>query len=1196
MGVVYEAEQVSLGRHVALKVLPHQALANAKHKRRFQREARAAAKLHHTNIVPVFGVGEHEGLPYYVMQFIQGLGLDLVLEELKRMQPGAAPTSLPSGGEIRVSRRDVSGRDVAAAEVARSLMSGTFRQATDDDDEAAEREARLALVATVDAPTPDGAPDRAPDGASAPAIAATSSLSDSFTASSSSITLPGNSSAAGQRARKAQSYWQSVADIGRQVADALDYAHKQGILHRDVKPSNLLLDLRGTVWVTDFGLAKVADPGADNITQAGDILGTLRYMPPEAFDGKSDVRTDVYSLGLTMYELLAMRPAFDEKDRHKLIKQVTTGEPAALAKVNRDAPRDLVTIIHKAIDREPGRRYATAADMASDLQRFLDDEPIQARRQTPLERCVRWARHNPGIATLAGALAAVLFLATVASLLAASYFNSLRLDATQAAQNERGARQDADRARQRAADEARAARKAEEEARNRAIAEAAATALAQQERQRADDNAKKAEEKAEAARKAEDEAKAQLARAEWLVYAGKLSLAQADFETANGALALQYLDDCQWNLRGWEHRYLWTRINAKQTLQHAGAVQGVAFSPDGKRVLTGCRDSTMARIWDTQTGRELLSVRHGVAIRGVAYSSDGTRFITGAGDVNQPGEAKVWDAQTGRLLLTLKAHASWVLSVAFSADSKRIVTGDGDVFSPGAAKVWDAETGKNLQSFAHKRRVWSVAFSPDGKRIVSASGENTAKVWDAQTGAELLTMKGHTDEVLSAALTSDGKHLVTGSMDRTVKLWDAATGKDLRTFKGHTGWVRSAAFSPDDKRIVSSSVDTTVRVWDGATGQGILSLKGHAGDAWSVAFSPDGKRIVSSSEDRTAKVWDAERGQKLLTFHGQQPGPMRGLAFSPDNQRLAAGNCIWDAATGQKLLDLNEARGPRAFSPDGKRIVTGSQDKTAVVWDATTGKQLLVLTGHAGQVLSAAFSPDGKHIATAAYHQNEPGAVRLWDTATGREVLALDGLRARVWSVAFSPDGKRIVTGDDRTAKVWDVATGQEVFALNGHTHEVWCVAFSFDGKHIVTSCLDKMVRVWDAATGQIVRTLSGHTAGVWSVAFSRDGKRIFSGSEDGTVRVWDAGKGQELLTLKPHAGWVQSVAFSPDGKRLAAGSEGGTVTIWVGDKSQAPRNQAERVDRLKERLPGLLREVEQFTNEPDQVRRWQAERARLSE
>src|SRR5262249_42015898 len=202
--------------------------------------------------------------------------------------------------------------------------------------------------------------------------------------------------------RKKQTYWQSVASIGVQVAEALGYAHKQGVQHRDIKPSNLLLDAQGTVWVTDFGLAKADDQ--PNLTHTGDILGTLRYMPPEAFEGKTDGRSDVYSLGLTLYEMLAFRPAYDEKERKRLIKQVTGAAPARLGKLNWAVPRDLETIMHKAIDREPGRRYQTAADLAADLQRFIDDEPIQARRASVPERCWRWCKRSPVVAGLAAAV------------------------------------------------------------------------------------------------------------------------------------------------------------------------------------------------------------------------------------------------------------------------------------------------------------------------------------------------------------------------------------------------------------------------------------------------------------------------------------------------------------------------------------------------------------------------------------------------------------------------------------------------------------------------------------------------------------------------------------------------------------------------------------------------------------------------
>jgi Protein kinase domain len=248
------------------------------------------------------------------------------------------------------------------------------------------------------------------------------------------------------------------------VADALDYAHKQNIQHRDIKPSNLLLDTRGTVWVADFGLAKADDQ--QNLTHTGDVLGTLRYMPPEAFEGRSDARGDIYSLGLTLYELIAMRPAFDQKDRNRLIKEVTSSEPPRLDRLNREVPRDLVTVIHKAIDRDPAHRYASSGELAVDLQRFLDDEPVLARRQTHAERYVRWARRNPVIATLGGVLTFVLVAATVASLLAVRHLNRLRLHEARTAQSERAARRDAELSR----GAAESARQAADESRGRAEA------------------------------------------------------------------------------------------------------------------------------------------------------------------------------------------------------------------------------------------------------------------------------------------------------------------------------------------------------------------------------------------------------------------------------------------------------------------------------------------------------------------------------------------------------------------------------------------------------------------------------------------------------------------------------------------------------------------------------------------------------
>ena len=379
MGVVYEAEQVSLGRRVAIKLLPAAVFRDPTKRRRFEREAKAAARLHHTNIVPVHGFGEHDGTPYYVMQFIPGLGLDAVIDELGRS---------PAGGRTPEPNRPPTGEQAAlSVALARSLLgedgAGTAGWNGPADD--------APTTTSAGGATPDPAPLARPDRGSSASL------------STSGVHLPGQSgSGVGGSAGKKTTYWESVARIGVQVAGALAYAHKQGVLHRDIKPANLLLDLDGIVWVTDFGLAKADD--SDDLTHTGDLLGTLRYMPPEAFEGKSDARSDVYALGLTLFELVALRPAYDERDRNKLVKQVTTGDPPRLRKLRRDAPRDLVTVVEKAIDKDPARRYQTAGALADDLQRFLDGRPITARRATELERVRMWARRRPATAGLVAAL------------------------------------------------------------------------------------------------------------------------------------------------------------------------------------------------------------------------------------------------------------------------------------------------------------------------------------------------------------------------------------------------------------------------------------------------------------------------------------------------------------------------------------------------------------------------------------------------------------------------------------------------------------------------------------------------------------------------------------------------------------------------------------------------------------------------
>jgi serine/threonine protein kinase/tetratricopeptide (TPR) repeat protein len=352
MGIVYEAEQQSLARNVAVKVFPRQTLTDPRQLKRFQREARTAASLHHTNIVPIFNVGEQDGYHYYAMQQIHGIVLDQIIG-------GIALTDCPA------SNRDHANGETPASAKARSNDTNIVEVATQ-------------LLHTVASP---------PSSEEHPPPRSIANLTS-------------------RRSRQHGTYWRGVADIGIQVASALNYAHAKGVFHRDIKPGNLMLDAQGTVWITDFGLAMVVE--AERLSHPGDLLGTLRFMAPEHFNGEHDARSDIYSLGLTLYELLALRPAFQELSRPRLVEKVLNGEIPRLRTVRPEIPSDLEAIVLRAISRDPRRRYQTASQLSDDLRCFLEDRPIRARRIGWMGRSQRWMRRNPAIASLTAALLVVL--------------------------------------------------------------------------------------------------------------------------------------------------------------------------------------------------------------------------------------------------------------------------------------------------------------------------------------------------------------------------------------------------------------------------------------------------------------------------------------------------------------------------------------------------------------------------------------------------------------------------------------------------------------------------------------------------------------------------------------------------------------------------------------------------------------------
>jgi serine/threonine protein kinase/WD40 repeat protein len=1075
MGVVYEAVQETLGRHVALKVLPFEAAADLIHRKRFQREARAAARLHHTNIVPVFDVGEHQGVHYYAMQFIQGQALDEVLVELKRLRRsrkiGTAPNEALPG---------------LAASLAESLQSGQFAVA---DDLAASpatvtRQAPLAPVlrgegSGVRGSVSGGSHPLTPN-PSPPEYRGRGKLEVAASASR-------NHAASGFSTDSSRPYHRSVARIGRQVAEALAYAHTHKVLHRDIKPSNLLLDSQGTVWITDFGLAW--EEGED-LTRTGDVVGTLRYMAPERLGGDADARSDIYSLGLTLYELATLRPAFTESDRLRLVQRITQVEPAPPRKLDPHIPRDLETIILKAIAKETPRRYPSAADMAEDLGRFLDDRPILARRNSYAALAGRWIRRNPGWAATLGVVLGLLLVLAVGGLLVNVHLRTA-LNATQQAESDK-TEQLWQTLVERAAAKHASGRVGQRFETLDAIRKAAAIRPGPELRDEA--LAALVLPDAEVAREWEGCTPDTIGVAFNAAYTryvtqerdGSLFVYQLDESDAHLIARLPnfgkppfhglwmspdgrfvaYGHSCPPDEEGTATGLrLWKLDEPEPTIvlndSKGGYLFAAAFESSGRRFAVGHADGTIT-VWDPETGQEVRRLKVGIAPYSLAFHPREPRLAVIAGDV-----VRFFCIEDGRESPPLPAPkgCKWLSGVAWHPDGRLVATAGSD----GKIRLYDAATQREVMT------PWPavldggtiVAFNHAGDRLISV-GWGPSRVWDVGTGRLLLTLPGAVEQQFSP----DDRLLGHQRDGRKLRLWRLAPGRELRMFRPPDAL--------DTEQLLPAVADDEGQ-WLAAQGNDKVNR---------LRFFPLGGGLESASVplpfDQSAEVCGYLRAEGWLTQGGN-------------------GLLCWPTRRSQDTLLIGPPR--RLGPPSSARGVRASDDGAMLVIPYWTGALVLdrkrpgwrLSLGPQHDVRMVAISPDCRWVATVSWFwDGHSNGVRVWDARTGE--LAHDFPLPVQTQVIFSPDGKWLGTAAANDARLWEVGTWREKLRTSGGG-----LRFSPDGKLLAITERSGVIALLETETGRTIARLTGPgIVSYYAQSFTADGSRLIAYGDPRAVLVWD--------------------------------------------------------------------------------------------
>lgn len=1086
MGLVFEARQRSLNKRVAVKILPFSGAIDRRAIKRFQNEAWAAAQLEHNNIVPVYQVGEERGVHYYVMQYVDGGDLSDLIAALRN---------------ATVTRRRAKGPSTTQQEL-KSEVAGTERSGR-----ASTRKSGWSKGETLASP-----------------------LLLEKVARNGTTAIP--------------KFIDSFVDSAIQIAEALQFAHEMGIVHRDIKPSNLLLDSEGVIHIADFGLAQFGED--QGFTATGALVGTYAYMSPEQAMGKKrvgvDQRSDIFSLGATLYELLTLRRAFTGESRQDLLRKVTFENPVLPRKVDRNIPVALETILIKAMAKSPADRYQSADQMAEDFRLFRKHQPIKAQKPTLSQHLIQWARANRHLAASA---ASTLLIALVSSLIIAVVFwNSW-----------------------------------------------SATALA------LDSETKEKERVEQLLRKSDG---LRLARDAALQLDSDPSLALLlGIESAKrhpGADANQMILAAK--ATGHEIRTLVAEMKVGHVAFNR---DGSRLVSSGTRENYG-NEARGAILWDVASGDRLHEFKDSettTAITSCVYSPDNARILTTSSPLSATDDVegklvgrspRLWEDVTYRALVTFKdAFLFETHPSLFDPSGRKIV-----LPSLGhSATIYDCIGGEPLVRLqGHEQRVVFTAFSPNGQLVVTVSEDNTVRIWDSTNGQQKFVFdvwkQGNRPpnrcQIESVRFRPDGRQLATGSKRNGVQLWDLTNGElidtdhvagtqtmfwpnemylsvfspfaptlqvrltsaaePLREYRPKN-LIRTAVLSPNAKTIAIGRIDSNrVWLWGSSHQTATTSLPGHRDTINHMCFSPNSEILATASNDKTIKLWHVNNGHQRAVYANHINPRTADKVIDPAGKHVAFP--MLDMVNTGFVHSPQSDRPPvevagRIWMPNhsSTRFVATDKDRLAV-HDVQTGNIVRSTTNPFGRYTKADINLAGNRV--IAFGTGD--VIMLWLLDEDRRLPIKIGATG-INDLKFTPDGQRFVSaGDDGIARVWDANTGSELASLR-HDGRVTKLEFTADSKQLATVTSQSRITLWDLGTYQSETVIEPSDVSITNVWFNASGEHLVSFDRDnGTeVVVWDADSAEALYRY-PLVGKCY-VAMHPDQNEVLITSQQQGVAIW---------------------------------------------------